>query len=310
MNLITIITPTNLKRERVKFFKNKNYHPVFEYDWQENKPRVKEDNPKSALIRAILDQNLKEIVDYAQIHFEIEDWQYLDLAKSITHKLPGPLLKQTISDFRNEFERSIKFLDLKEYKLKVLESQGFNFRPSPTNKKLYMSKHADFQFFDTEGEIRHELTHIIRSENSKFNKIQNSENYLPTEEGLATLMQDTARNGKTSEFQHAAEYLASHIGLFGSLRDIFNFFLAIGFNENLAWQRAARHKFGFIQTKEPGDILKPAMYFDNSQDIKKLTNQEILKLFVGKIALADLDRYNEYKGRIDKAKLVQFYNLN
>jgi hypothetical protein len=303
MNLVKLITPLNLAQEREKFLADDNYHPVFSYNWQ------KADN-KPGLVAAILAQDIDAIHKYASLKFELTNWDYLPAARRLTMQTPEPLPKESVQDFVDQFGSAFAELGLAGYSVEVVDAEGFNFRPAPRERKIYMSKHADFQFFDAAGEVRHELTHIIRYENGRYNQIKKSPHYLPTEEGLATLMQDTGKHGKTSEFQHAAEYIASSIGLKGSLRDIYDYFLSIGFNKELAWQRASRHKFGFVNTKEPGDILKPTMYFANSLKIKQISDEQKLRLFVGKIALAEISNYPEYRGLIDVSKLVEFYQLN
>lgn len=309
MNLLKIITPTNLKAERKKFLKDDSYDPIFSYSWQSNKPSIIVKGNKSYLIQSICNQDLALISKYSKIYFNINEFDYLDIANERISNKATSIPVETLDDFVNRFNQAFKDLELNEYKISIVEDEGFNFRPSTKTKEVVMSRHANFQFFDAEGEVRHELVHIIRYENGNYSKINNSKNYLPTEEGLATFMQDTSINGATSEFQHAAEYVASSIGINGSLRDVFNYFISIGFNKDLAWQRASRHKFGFTDTKKPGDILKPAMYFANSQKIKNLTNNEILRLFSGKISLDDLNNYKEYSGIIKEEKLKKFYNL-
>lgn len=111
-------------------------------------------------------------------------------------------------------------------------------------------------------------------------------------------------------FQHAAEYGASQIGIMGSLRDIYDYFIQIGFTPHLAWQRAARHKFGFTDTSRPGDFLKPATYFAYEQKVKELDKDELWRLFCGKITIADLRKYPDYAGLIPLEKLKQFYLIS
>lgn len=237
MNLLKLITPTNLKTQQERFFSEENYHPVFDYSWEKTKIIYKNSNPsKQTLITAILDQKHDEITNSAKQYFETNLDDYQLIAKEIISDFQRDkvtIKTPTLDEFAIAFQHAFKLLKL-DYKLEIVDETGFNFRPKPKDKKIIMSRHADFQFFDIEGEIRHELTHIIRYENSKFNKISPSQNYLPTEEGLATLMQDTGPNGISSQFQHAAEYMASVIGSQGSLRDMYDYLREIGFNPELA----------------------------------------------------------------------------
>ncbi len=309
MKFITAITPVNILEERERFMSSPEYHPIFRYAWQENRPRANSNSVKSKLINAVIEQDLAEITRYARDYFDMHDWEYLEQAKLATTQLPQETKHESSKDFVDGFMQAFSKLRLDDYRVEVVDAAGFNFRPMQWDKKVVMSKHSDFQFFDVEGEIRHELVHVIRHENSVYNGIIKSPYYLPTEEGLATLLQDTSVNGAAAQFQHAAEYVASMIGSTGSLRDVYDYFKSIGFNSELAWQRAARHKFGFVDTSQPGDILKPAMYYAHSQKVAELTPDEQLRLFVGKIAVNELPKYPVYTGVIDIQKIKTFYNF-
>ena len=82
--------------------------------------------------------------------------------------------------------KRLTFLVYRSIGLRLVDEAGFNFRPVFNKKRVLMSRYADFQFFDVAGEVRHELVHIIRYENGRYNKIKRSKSYLPTEEGLAS----------------------------------------------------------------------------------------------------------------------------
>src|SRR5690606_27046430 len=134
--------------------------------------------------------------------------------------------------------------------------------------------------------------------------------FLPTEEGLASYIGDFhATGGEIGYFRHAAEFAASAIGLNGSLREIYDFFVGLGFSKELAWQRGIRHKFGFKNTAKPGDILKPAIYFEFEEKIRKLSEDAIIRLFNGKFSLNDLPLHSEYKGYFEKEKLIEYFGL-
>jgi hypothetical protein len=143
-----------------------------------------------------------------------------------------------------------------------------------------------------------------------FNNISKSKNCLPTEEGLASYCQDfTGDNGQASLFKHAAEYTVTDIALNGSLIDATDYLQSIGFSKPLAWQRAIRHKFGWVDTSKPGDIMKPSMYFYHQQFVKKLTREQKYCLYVGKIRVDELKNYPSYQGLIPLEKLTQFFNF-
>lgn len=308
MKLLEAITPKNLESEKEKFLNSTKYHPVFDYVWQsdsDNRPLGK----RRDLIEAIVIQDVESIQLLAKKHFQIGEWQFLERAKrAVGGKAPKKIMKEK-NDYVAAYGSAFKRFGLDEYGVELSGERGFNSRIQYSKRKLILSQHADLRFFDIDGKVKHDMVHIIRYENGRYNNIRRSDKYLPTEEGLASLMQDTAEGGSRSEFQHAAEYVASSIGVHGSLRDIFDYFVSIGFGRELAWQRAARHKFGFVRTETSGDILKPAMYYENSQRVAALASSSIVRLFTGKISIEDLGRHPTYRGRFSEEALCEYFDI-
>ena len=310
MNLLKIITPLNLHTEREMFFASNLYNPKFQYYWQRNEVNLDSKGDKLHLVESIQIQDIDSIHKYAKLHFEMDDWDYVDLAIKILSKKPTQLRGQGSDFMKSEFERVFELFGLSDYTFQIVDKHGFSFRPNCHNKIMEMSKYANFQFFSFKSEVKHEITHILRYENGIHNNILRNDDYLATEEGLATYLQDLVKIDNHSKYQHAAEYMASKVGMTSSLRDVYDYFISLDFEPELAWQRASRHKFGFIDTSKPGDILKPAMYFSHSRNIAKLSPEEILRLFLGKISLKELKNYDKYKGRFDENVLKSYYFEN
>jgi hypothetical protein len=205
-------------------------------------------------------------------------------------------------------QQALTYFGLDDINVVLTDESGFNSRPNHQAKTLVVSKHIHFEYFSVEGGVHHELVHILRYSNGKFNKIKRSQNFLPTEEGLASWCQDNA-NDDNGAAQHAMEYIASAVGLQGSLRDVYDSLCEMGMSKELAWKRACRHKFGFVDTSKPGDILKPAMYFANEEKVAKLSTDEKLRLFVGKIAIPELSDHPIYTGLWSAQKLIEYFKL-
>lgn len=313
MNLISFLHPTNLASEKEKFFHSNTYNPKFEYNW--NSKEVEEwltRAPKyKKLVENILKQYASEIISNAEMIFQTKiDREVLCVAKKILKHIPKTLSTQTIEELVAAYTDAINFFDL-SYTIELTDEQGFNVRPQPSKNRFLISKHINLQFFSIDGQVKHEMVHIIRHENGVFNGIEKKSGYLPTEEGTACYFQDYA--GKDSEgscFQHAAEYAVTEVALNGSLRDMIKYLCQLGFDKDLAWNRAVRHKYGFVDTSQPGDIMKPAMYFHFEQKIKDFPEQKKLSLLMGKISLSDLPQYSEYKGIIPKEKLTSYFKLS
>jgi hypothetical protein len=310
MNLLKFITPLNLASEKEKFFASSHYNPQFQYYWQNEDVEYTTQGDKLNLMKSIKDQDIDSIHKYAKIHFQMDDWDYVDLADEILSRKPSELSERTTQQVKAEFEKGFNIFGLEEYSFQVVDKHGFSFRPNCHNKILEMSKYANFQFFSFESEAKHEISHILRYENGIYNNIPRSDDYLATEEGLATYLQDLVITDNHSKYQHSAEYMASRVGVKSSFRDVYDYFISLGFEAELAWQRTCRHKFGFVDTSKPGDILKPAMYFSHAQNIAKLDQEEILRLFVGKIARNDLNKYKSYYGRFEKDILKNYFFNN
>lgn len=312
MTFLSFITPTNIAAEKDTFFGSSTYNPQFEYNWEQ--PRIDQfisDKPHTAeFINTLLTQDNNKITLIAQQKFDTTIYSdILATAKDITSILPNKKHHQDLHTLVSEFKKALTAFDI-NYQIVVSNRRGFNIRPQHTRQRLVISKHLQLEYFSVESEVRHEVVHLIRAVNGTSNNTPKSDGYLPTEEGLASYCMDfTDPDDTGSLFQHAAEYVATQVGLDGSFRDIFNYFRSIGFSPLLAWQRGIRHKFGFKDTSKPGDIMKPAMYFHHEMKIKQLTNSERLRLFSAKINIADLPQFPEYNGQVSIEKIKSYYKL-
>lgn len=308
-NLLTLITPTNLDAEKAKFLSSDSYNPIFHYIWQDEIVEMIDlPKAKQALWLAIKDQDHSSIVSAASQYFSVNvnavDLKIAELAASKKGKISSGTAEEYVELMRDGLDH----FDLQEVKVVLTDQAGFNARPLHREKIMLVSKHIQFEYFSMEGGVHHELVHCIRYYNRHHNQIKRSINYLPTEEGLASWCQDNT-NDDNGFAQHAMEYVASSIGLQGSLRDIYDGMKGLGMSSELAWKRASRHKFGFVDTSLPGDILKPAMYYANELKVEKLSSGEKLRLFVGKIALDELPNHPVYTGLWPADQLIQYFKL-
>lgn len=308
-NLITLITPTNLLSEKEQFLASHTYNPTFSYPWIDDPGEISFRNPaKQTLLEAIKLQDHDAISLAAQRLFEVTiNQQDLDAAL-IVAQAKGIRSPGSAAEYAHLVKEALAYFALTDIQVIETEEAGFNARPNHQDKTITISKHIHFDYFSMEGGVRHELVHVLRYRNGLHNQVKRSSRYLPTEEGLASWCQDNT-NDDNGAAQHAMEYVASSVGLKGSLRDVFNCLSDLGMSSELAWKRASRHKFGFIDTSQPGDILKPAMYYANEIKVAKLTQGEKLRLFVGKIALDELEDHPTYTGLWPAEKIITYFNL-
>lgn len=310
-NLVSLITPTNLHEEKEKFLGSHTYNPVFRYSWQDHPvEETKFKNPlKNDLFCAVTNQDNKDISSAAMRLFEvkIED-DVLNEAQRLA-SVKGEKSKGSAEEYARLTRDGLDYFGLNDVVVVLTDQAGFNARPYHKSKKILVSTHIQFEYFSMEGGVHHELVHTIRYYNGLYNKLEPSLSYLPTEEGLASWCQDNT-NSDNGLAQHAMEYVATHVGLSGgTLRDIYECFRGFGASSELAWKRAIRHKFGFVDTSNPGDIVKPAMYYANEIKISELSTDEKLRLFVGKISLGELEGYPNYMGRWNPDQLVNYFKL-
>ncbi len=307
-SLLSLITPTNLESERDKFFSSSSYNPTFDYIWQSEPVNLDiKSSLKLALAHAVKEQNHNQIVQAAKHLFEVDIKDELKQIATKHAQEKGIVSGGSAEEIAQLFAKTFQEFEI-DYQVEIVPYGGFNVRPQHALAKLLVSEHIHFEYFSMEAEVHHELVHVIRYLNGKHNKIKHSKNFLPTEEGLASWCQDVT-NDDMSRRQHAIEYLASDVGLTGSLRDIYDLMRRYGMSTELAWKRASRHKFGFVDTSRPGDILKPAMYYANAARIDKLTSDERLRLFVGKITTYKLDEYPKYAGVWTESKIKDYFKL-
>lgn len=306
--LLTLITPTNLQEQKEKFFASKTYHPVFHYVWQDQDIIPTFDSAlKQTLWEAVKTQNHSAITLSAQDLFEVIITNNTLSQSKRDAAIVGKSSHGSTQEFAKLVEQALVEFSI-DYTVEISAESGFNARPQHQSRKLIISKDAHFDYFSMEGGVHHDMTHIIRYLNGQYNKIKRSQNYLPTEEGLAAWCQDNT-NDDNGLAQHAMEYVASAVGIKGSLRDIYNSLCDMGMSSELSWKRACRHKFGFIDTSQPGDILKPAMYYQNELKIGELSSAEKLRLFVGKISLDELKYFSKYSGIWPAEQLKDYFSL-
>ncbi len=307
MSYLKITTPTNLAAEKERFFASDNYSPQLKYDWSEqNVNNFLEHTPSgTALAKAILNQDGKAITQEASKFFDVkfrpED---IDFAYNLISNTP-PSANGTVNEYAELMRQKLTQLGI-DYKVEIVDEHGFQGRPNHEKHILKLSKYMHLQFLSLNGIVNHELTHIIRAVNGEYNHISKSANYLPTEEGLACLIQDEFLVKPTSSsYQHSLEFLAANLSQTAGFREIFDFLTTHGFDSENAWLRGIRQKFGLCDTSQPGGIVKSGMYFYHENILKHLNKNELLRLFVGKISLDELDQYPVYTGKIPQSAIEE-----
>lgn len=311
MTYLKLITPLNIAEEKQRFLSSKTYSPQFEYNWDaELIERFRIAKPELiTLIDALLAQNKVAIEEAASKYFDVTfRAQDILFAEGLVKKVPQAT-NGTADQLAPLLERKLRELGI-DYGVEVVDKHGFQCRPDHKAKVIRISKYLHLQFYSTEGVANHELVHIIRAVNGTFNGIPTAPDYLPTEEGLAILVQDKLlRSPLASSFQHALEYLAAHMSREVGFREIYSFLREHGCDAENAWLRGIRQKFGLRDTSQPGGLMKSGMYFYHEQLLRELSEHELVRLFVGKISLAQLPNYKSYTGAVPQEKIEAFIKV-
>ncbi len=307
MSYLKLITPTNLAEEKERFFKRADYSPQLEYDWNERAiEKVVEERPESgALVGALLAQDGEKLTQAAMKFFGVEfREQDIEFARELIAEVPIAV-NGTAEQYADLMRRKLADLGI-DYAVEVVDEHGFQGRPNHKKHIMKISKYLYLQFLSLDGIVNHELVHIIRAINGEYNGITKSRDYLATDEGLACLVQDELLKHPTgSLFQHALEYLAADMSRTAGFREVYEFLRSHGCNAENAWLRGIRQKFGLRDTSKLGGLVKSGMYFYHENLLRGMSQDELLRLFVGKIAASELPRYPEYRGKISAEAIMR-----
>jgi hypothetical protein len=308
MSYLKLTTPNNIAEEKEKFFSTKDYSPQFIYKWDQISEADLTSHPEKELLQALITQDGNVINTFAENYFGISftraDIEFAELSLKDT-----PVKTFVDADLYADLAtQQFKKFGI-DYTVEIIDKHGFQGRPDHTHKILRLSKYLRPEFYSVDGLVKHEMVHIIRALNGKFNGIDNQEKYLGTEEGLACYVQDDLlRSNQSSIFQHSIEYMSSYIAKDHGFLDVYNFMLSKGCSPESAWLRGIRQKFGIKDTSRAGSLMKSAMQYCYEMKVKNLTRSELARLFVGKIRLDQLSKYPEYSGAIDLNKIEELIN--
>lgn len=302
MSYLKIITPINLAEEKERFLSSNSYSPQLKYNWDDSAvEEFKRISPRGApMMDALIRQDGEMITREASKFFDVEfRYEDINFAKELISVVPLEA-NGTADECAALMKRKLAELGI-DYEVAVVDEHGFQARPNHKQRTIKISKRSHLQFSSLESVVKHELVHIIRAVNGRYNGIAKSDDYLPTEEGLACLIQDELLVRPTaSSFQHALEYLAANLSQTAGFRDIYDFLIKHGSDPENAWLRGIRQKFGMRDTSLPGGLVKSGMYFYHEKLTQQLSKDEVARLFVGKISQSQLSEHPTYVGKIPR----------
>lgn len=172
-------------------------------------------------------------------------------------------------------------------------------------KRLYIRKDAKFAPDHVESLIAHEIeTHILTAENGDrqpFDLFRRGfANYLDTQEGLATYHQNRVLSPHHDKRYAAARgVLAIAYALEHSLSETRAYLVQeLEYTQAKALTKAIELKRGLHDTSMPGCFTKGLVYFRGVRAIEQFVAEggDIKRLYIGKIALEDLDLCDKIEG--------------
>ncbi len=286
MSLVQDLTPLNLQEEKEKFFaKNCQYNPQFKYKKLITVNKLlKYGTPKPEYLKIA-----KKILDKAFDGRTEEDIQKLEGTK---------ITKDQALNMLDDFLQKNKLKD----QLKIKWIKNHISKASIYKNSLKLREQFDFRQGQFASMLYHEIgTHFLRRLNHlqqpfyKKKKKMGFNEYLPTEEGLASLHSLLASNFKL-DYYHALTYKATQVALNNSFVNTFNFVNKYLDNKKRAWRLTVKFKRGLYDTSQEGAFTKSIVYLEGINLVYQYlqqTNFDINGLYFGKIACQDVDKAKE-----------------
>jgi len=168
---------------------------------------------------------------------------------------------------------------------------------SPSEKRVFL-KNRNFSFRDIRTLLSHEIeTHVFRSANGYLQKYKvlgsvGTPDYLETEEGLATLMEDLNYNHNYVRFKFiCARNIAATESLDKSFYEVFKILKEkYNLSINNSYLITKRLKRGLKDTSQQGGFIKDHLYFQGREKVIDYINEgnSLKSLYSGKYGIKDL----------------------
>ncbi|XP_059206568.1 putative tyrosine carboxypeptidase MATCAP2 isoform X2 [Centropristis striata] len=302
--ILTAIKPSNVEREKAKFFKSDfNYDPQFEYS-----------NPVSPLVLArhntASDRFLTQAVNIMELALQrygsYEKFEQATGGNLLTKSRIWHNVKKYMEKEGCLGEIVVQVTDdlLSRASMTVVNS-----RPTLTINTSTAREHW------LEGMLRHEIgTHYFRGINnchqpwssSVGRKKHNLKPLNPTEEGLASIHSVLFRKDPTlwrAALLYYTVYQASHM----SFSQLFHSLGCFVQDPNTRWDYCVRAKRGQTDTAQPGCFSKDQVYLDGILKILRYRDKINFPLLMalGKVSFEDVDRLKAL-ARMENIRIPHF----
>ncbi len=342
--LLKHVKPVNLTQEWAKATMDKFYNPVFEYNpwpasFEELESRLItlsiDDSPTGLLFK----KKRRELLQRLNLVRSRGDARRFTEASSALFGAPTSVLLASASAMLGDraacelpprpselltAEQALPFfLDtLKRYGLHdweaVVDARTVA-RVTVGGQKITLRADALFSRTIIEALIAHELeTHVLTAENGDHQPYglfrRGFANYLDTQEGLAMFNQNRFLTPFTDKrFGPARNILGLAFALEHSFAETRNYLHThLGYEPAKALSKAVDFKRGLSDTSLPGAFTKAVVYFRGLRAIEEFAARggDLKRLYIGKIALEDLDILEQIPGLKKPVILPEFLREN
>ena len=333
INIITLATPINDSAEKRKFLsayrKGEVYNPQYKYneikvDLSKLYKKVKELKTDDVILLKAQKNLLKKIKFAKKIGTEnfSDTSLYRKPKKSMVRKAKKLISKEkskkqerpfSAKATKEELTACFKKYEINDWGIRISNNSVARASTDENNSTLII-KRRKYSFDEIKRLEVHEIeTHVLRAINGCKQKYSllgliGVPNYLKTEEGLATIMEEdnNVLSEQTLRF-YCARIIAVDMALKKSFYDIFKvLYERYNLSRNNAYIITKRAKRGLTDTSLPGGLIRDHIYFEGREELKKFIKKggNIRLLFAGKIGIKDLSLVEE--GIIKKPEILPF----
>lgn len=324
------VKPANLAEERMRALEDEHYNPVFQYhevqaDLQELEQRLVQLTMDDSPLGLLLKKKRREVLQRIQMLQSRGDNRRFTEASSVLYGLPSSVLlsaahaairSQTACDLpatdaqtmgtaeaAKLFEEVLTRYGLYDWKVSVRTSQVS--RCAVGGRSVTLREGATFAREEIDAIIAHEIEiHVLTAENGSHQPFElfrrGCANYLDTQEGLAIYNQNRLLSPHHAKrYQPAKGVLAAAFALEHSFAETRRFLVEdLGYLPDKALNKTFDLKRGLGDTSEPGAFTKTLVYFRGLRAIEQYVGEgkDVRRLFIGKIALEDLELLEKIPG--------------
>jgi uncharacterized protein (TIGR02421 family) len=318
------MNPVNEASEKKRFFKEKDYNPVFRYkkvsSCEKLLNKASDLEIPEGVMRNLLMQRLEKFKRTNAMLQNLGKDEFTYFSKGIFGK-PSPELVARAYDIlqmASEKEElnieSKKVLELMKKSLAQLGLKGWkaslkkmasNAAVISSQKHVYVKKSSKVSESFMKRVIVHEIgTHVFRTFNGESQPykifLTGLPNYLTTEEGLAVNIEEMHGCLRASTLRaYAGRVIAINSSLQKGFRDVYNE-LKNYFDDDFAWRLALRAKRGLYDTSKTGAYTKDYLYLEGYYKVKDFLQKEgdegLRKLYYGKMGIEHIPLLSQIEG--------------